>query len=186
MAFLPFDPQQLSATDRALYEDLVAKRRRHGAAFDGPYAALMNHPPLCARIEDLGFFLKFNGCLPRDVYQFTVLAVARHTRAEFEWADHIEPARAAGLPEAVIGTLKTQGVLDGSFPAPYGLPARILAATLFWKNVPGDVQRAAITAYGMEGFVELVVLSGFYQMFSVINQGFDVQPIESGKPPPPR
>ena len=35
----------------------------------------------------------------------------------------------------------------------------------------------------MLGFVELVVLSGFYQMFSVINQGFEVSlPAGASKP----
>jgi hypothetical protein len=32
----------------------------------------------------------------------------------------------------------------------------------------------------MEGFIELVVLSGFYQMFSTINEGFDVKPKAAG------
>jgi len=64
----------------------------------------------------------------------------------------------------------------GSFPAPYQLAAQILAATLPWKNVPYDIQNAAIAAYGRQGYIELVVLSGFYQMFSAINQGFDVKP----------
>ena len=176
MASLPFDPDQLTAADRALYESMVATRREHGAPFDGPYAALMNHPQLCKRIEELGFYLKFEGHLPRNVYQFVVLSVARHTGAAFEWADHVEHARAAGVPEPVIETLHTQGVLEGSFPTPYTLAAQILAETLFWKNIPEAVQSAALEAYGREGFIELVVLSGFYQMFSTINEGFDIQP----------
>jgi len=176
MASLPFDPDQLTVADRALYDNMVARRREQGAPFDGPYAALMNHPQLCKRIEELGFYLKFEGHLSRNVYQFVVLSVACHTGAAFEWADHVEHARAAGVPEPVIETLHTQGVLAGSFPDPYKLAAQILAETLFWKNIPQAVQTAAIATYGMEGFVELEVLSGFYQMFSAINEGFAVKP----------
>ncbi len=176
MASLPFDPDQLSPADRATYEAILKRRRQHGAPFDGPYAALMNHPALCQRIEELGFYLKFEGHLAREVYQFTVLAVARHTHAEFEWADHVEHARAAGIPADVIATLKNDGVLTGTFPPPYALAAQILAATLAWQNIPAPLQETAMATYGREGFLELVVLSGFYQMFSTINQGFDVQP----------
>jgi 4-carboxymuconolactone decarboxylase len=176
MASLPFNPDQLNDSDRALYASMVARRKDHGAPFDGPYAALMNHPQLCKRIEELGFYLKFDGHLPRDIYQFVVLSVARQTGAAFEWADHVEHARAVGVPEQVIETLHSQGVLAASYPAPYTLAAQILAETLFWKNIPETIQAAAIAAYGMEGFVELVVLSGFYQMFSTINEGFNVQP----------
>ncbi len=174
MAGLPFDPEKLSASDRALYDGMVARRRAQGAPFDGPYAALMNHPQLCRRIEDLGFYLKFQGHLPRPVYQFAVLAVARETGAAFEWQDHVGHARAAGVPDDVIELLQTCGLADAPFPVPYELVARILASTLPWKDISEEVQSATIAAYGMEGFIELVVVSGFYQMFAAINQGFDV------------
>ncbi|HEY8902758.1 MAG TPA: carboxymuconolactone decarboxylase family protein [Chthoniobacterales bacterium] len=175
MATLPFDPDKLSDADRTLYENLAERRKQQGAPFGGPYLALMNYPHLCKRIEDLGFYLKFQGRLPREVYQFIVLSVARHCGAAFEWADHVEHARAAGVPEAVIESLHSQGA-EGMFSAPYALVARILAHTLPWKNVPEDIQNAAIETYGTDGFIEIVVVSGFYQMFSAINQGFDIQP----------
>ncbi len=174
MAGLPFDPEKLSASDRALYDQMAARRRAQGAPFDGPYAVLMNHPQLCRRIEDLGFYLKFQGHLPRPVYQFTVLAVARETGAAFEWHDHVAHARAAGVPDDVIELLRTRGPAGAPFPAPYEVVARVLASTLPWKNIPEEAQNAAIAAYGMEGFIEVVVVSGFYQLFAAINQGFDV------------
>jgi 4-carboxymuconolactone decarboxylase len=59
---------------------------------------------------------------------------------------------------------------------PYALLRDILALTLAWKPVPGDLQRRAVAAFGKEGLVEIVVLSGFYQMFAAINQGFDIKP----------
>jgi 4-carboxymuconolactone decarboxylase len=174
MAELPFDPVTLSAADRALYDGMVAQRAAQGAPFSGPYLALMNHPQLCKRIQDLGFYLKFEGHLAREVYQFVVLSVARATGAAFEWADHVAHARAAGVPDAVIAQLQAEGPGAGTFVPPYALAAQVLAATLAWQDIPAAVQRNAIAAYGMQGFVEIVVLSGFYQMFSAINQGFAV------------
>ncbi len=154
---------------------MVAQRAAQGAPFSGPYLALMNHPQLCRRVEDLGYFLKFDGHLPRDVYQFVVLCVARATGAAFEWDDHVAHARALRIPEAVIGTVQRAGVAaDAAYPPPYAMAARVLAHTLAWHDIPQDVQADAIAAYGVRGFVEIVVLTGFYQMFSVINQGFDV------------
>jgi 4-carboxymuconolactone decarboxylase len=174
MAKLPFNPNDLSPKDKCIYDTMVARRKNEGAAFDGPYAALMNHPELCQRIEELGFYLKFQGHLPREVYQFVVLAVAQNTHTTFEWADHLEHALAAGVPETVINMLKIQGVSDGNFLEPYNLAAELLSATLVWKNIPKVIQDNAIRTYGIYGFVEIVVLSGFYQMFSAINKGFDV------------
>ena len=73
MGHLPFDPSKLSPPDLALYNGMVERRKAQGAGFGGPYSALMNHPKLCAKIEDLGFYLKFQGHLPRNIYQFVVL-----------------------------------------------------------------------------------------------------------------
>jgi len=174
MGKLPFNPDELSGKDKIIYEEMLAKRKSQGAPFGGPYAALMNHPELCQKIEALGYYLKFQGQLPRDVYQFVVLAVAQHTKADFEWADHVQHAVSAGVPESVIKILKTQGVVGQAFQAPYDIAAQVLKVALTWKNIPDKVQTDAVSAYGMHGFVEIVVLSGFYQMFSTINNGFDI------------
>ena len=50
----------------------------------------------------------------------------------------------------------------------------VVAAALAWQNIPEAAQDRAIALFGREGLVELVVLSGFYQMFAAINQGFAV------------
>jgi 4-carboxymuconolactone decarboxylase len=183
MAPLPFDPSKLSPPGLALYEAMVNRRKAQGAPFGGPYAALMNHPVLCAKIEDLGYYLKFQGHLPRDIYQFVVLSVARSTGAAFEWIDHVRHAEAAGVPAAVISALQEHGLGQGDFAAPYDLAAKVLAATLAWRDIPQSVQDESIQRFKMEGFVELVVLSGFYQMFSAINQGFAVSAPESEPKP---
>lgn len=175
MAKLAFNPDDLNLKNKGIYDTMVERRKKMGAPFDGPYAALMNHPELCQRIEELGFYLKFEGHLPRDVYQFVVLSVAQNTQATFEWTDHLRHALAAGVPETVINTLNTKGVSNGNFPPPYHLAAELLQATLVWKNIPSETQDKAIKTYGMQGFIEIIVLSGFYQMFSGINQGLDIR-----------
>lgn len=175
MSQLAFNPESLNEKDRVLYEKMVAKRNKVGASFDGPYKALMNHPELCEKIEALGYYLKFQGHLPRDLYQFIVLAVAKTTKATFEWEDHIDHALLAGVPQDVIETLKKKGIAKSSFPTPYNLAAELLSYVLEWKNIPERLQNACIAAYGMDGFIEIVTLSGFYQLFAAINQGFDIK-----------
>ena len=45
-----------------------------------------------------------------------------------------------------------------------------------WQPVPDDLQASAAAQWGVKGLVEIVVVSGFYQMFAAINQGFDIKP----------
>jgi 4-carboxymuconolactone decarboxylase len=175
MTVLDMNPATLPAHARAMYESMAARRKAKGEGFGGPYLALLNHPELARRVEELGFFLKFEGALPRTIYQFIVLTIARATGAGFESQDHIAHARAAGLPEAVIdciGSERTAGL-----PQPYALVQAILAKTTAWQVVPDELQAQAVAQWGKPGLVEIVVLSGFYQMFAAINQGFGVQGI---------
>jgi len=102
MTVLDMDPATLPAEAKVLYERMAARRKAQGEHFGGPYLALLNHPELARRIEELGFFLKFEGMLPRPIYQFIVLTIARSTGADYEWHDHIAHARATGLPADVI------------------------------------------------------------------------------------
>jgi 4-carboxymuconolactone decarboxylase len=174
MTVLDMTPATLSTQARALYETMAARRKQKGEGFGGPYLALLNHPELARRIEELGFFLKFEGALPRMVYQFIVLSIARATGAGFEWQDHIAHARAAGLPEEVIDCIGAQRA--AGLPQPYALVQAILARTTAWQVVPDELQAQAVARWGKPGLVEIVVLSGFYQMFAAINQGFDIKP----------
>src|SRR5258708_21393076 len=124
MSELDMNPATLPADAQALYEKMAARRKAKGEGFSGPYLALLNHPELARRIEELGFFLKFEGALPRTVYQFIVLTVARATCADFEWHDHVAHARTAGLPEGVIDASASGHT--AALPQPYTLAHAIL------------------------------------------------------------
>jgi 4-carboxymuconolactone decarboxylase len=172
MTVLDMNPSTLPPDAQALYETMAARRKAHGEHFGGPYLALLNHPELARRTEELGFFLKFEGALPRTIYQFIVLTIARTTGAGFEWQDHIEHARAAGLPPDVIDCVASAHA--EALPHPYALAHAILTKTMAWQLVPDDLQARAAAEWGKHGLVEIVVLSGFYQMFAAINQGFGI------------
>src|SRR5712671_3301880 len=141
MTVLDMNAATLPADAQALYEKMSARRKTKGEGFGGPYLTLLNHPELARRVEELGFFLKFEGALPRMIYQFIVLSIARATGAGFEWQDHIAHARAAGLPETVIDCVDTQRV--AGLPQPYALVQAILARTTAWQVVPDELQAQA-------------------------------------------
>src|ERR1700731_3976277 len=64
----------------------------------------------------------------------------------------------------------------------YELLRDIMSKALAWQAIPDALQARAVAEWGKDGLVEIVVISGFYQMFAAINQGFDIVP--SGKGPP--
>ena len=101
-----------------------------------------------------------------------MLSVARATGAAFEWQDHVQHALAAGLPQDII-----DGIAGGarrSSAASVRLLREVLTKTLAWQPIPDALQAQAAAEWGKDGLVEIVVVSGFYQMFAAINQGFDI------------
>lgn len=170
MARLPDPVPDLTGEDRRIYDTMLADRRRHGVGLYGPYVPLLHHPHLAERIEALGSYLKFDGRLPRDRYQFVVLAFARAIGATFEWEDHVEHALAAGVSQAAVDALRDAG----DVPAPYADLDRAVASTLGYADLPGDVQDRIVADVGTAGLVEVVVLCGFYALIAMVNGAFDV------------
>jgi 4-carboxymuconolactone decarboxylase len=182
MATLPDPIETLHGDQQKIYEEMNARRQKAaGHPLDGPYVPLMHNPALAQKVEMLGYYMKFESKLPRDVYQFIVLSVGRRTGVAFEWVDHVDSARAAGLPEAVIQALLRRD--PAPLPEPYELLARALDSILAFKSIPGRLQEKLIERFGTAGLVEIVVIGGFYQLIGVINQSFDV-PLPPGKSAP--
>jgi acetolactate synthase I/II/III large subunit len=50
----------------------------------------------------------------------------------------------------------------------------LLAGTKRIAPIPDALQAQAAAEWGKDGLVEIVVVSGFYQLFAAINQGFDI------------
>jgi 4-carboxymuconolactone decarboxylase len=171
MATLPDAIPTLEGHDKAIYDDIIERRAARGVHHLGPYVPLSNYPDLARYVERLGFFLKYESELPRDLYQFVVLEVGRQSGVEFIWRDHVAAARAAGLPEAVITAVAAGAT---SLPSPYHLVRTLMDSAFRYQSIPHDVQDSAVAEFGMDGVLEIVTLCGFYTMIGMVNTCFDV------------
>ena len=87
------------------------------------------------------------------------------------------PTNVSSCPGNLVSVIDAVGSgHTAALPQPYTLARAILEKTMEWQVVPDDLQIQAVTQWGKRGLVEIVVLSGFYQMFAAINQGFDIRP----------
>ena len=114
--------------------------------------------------------------------EMTILWLARRLGAAYEWVKHEPVAREAGVPEAVIGAIRENRELTGLDGTQEGALA-VARCVLDRSSIPQDIQDDLITALGMEGVIELVVLCGFYQMIAGVIFAFDV-PLPEGEADP--
>jgi 4-carboxymuconolactone decarboxylase len=181
MTSLPDMTGELTGKAKDIYDKMLAKRVAQGTGLRGLYIPLMNHPELAQLIEQLGYYLKFEGKLPRVAYQFIVLSMARKTGVAFEWVDHVEPARAAGLSDKLIEAILKSD--RGAIPHPYSVILDTMDVVLEIKSIPESIQNEMIKLYGVQGLLEVVTLCGFYQTVGEITQAFDV-PLPEGAAKP--
>jgi 4-carboxymuconolactone decarboxylase len=179
MARLPDPTGALSPEAQAIYDQLVGRRGR----IDGMYRSLLNHPQLTRQVSDLGTFLRFGaGVLPEALRELTILWVARRLGVAYEWVKHLDPARKAGVPEAVIEAMRSGQEMPNLARAESAALA-VARCVLERRSIPAAVQDSLAAEVSLPGVIELVVLVGFYQMISGVIFAFDV-PLPAGAAAP--
>lgn len=181
MAQLPDPDWALDPEARKIYDRLVSHRgvlEPHNL-----YLGLLNHPRLAAHVGALGTFLRFGGgVLPDDLRELLILWLARKLGASYLWVKHEPVAREAGVPPAVLESLRQGRQVPDLIPHQ---EAALAAAgcVLARRSIPREVQDPLTAAVGLPGVIELVVLTAFYQMIAGVVFAFDV-PLPAGMSDP--
>ena len=105
--------ESLDAAQQAVW-DRMASGARGGVK--GPFQALITSPELCARVEQLGVFVRFECSVPMRLRELAILCVGHHWKAAYEWFAHAPIAEKQGVPAAVIaaiGTAVPPHIVDG-------------------------------------------------------------------------
>ncbi len=178
------DPACLTDSQQAVYDRLRATMIRWAdqAGFQsitdqgrliGPFNPVMLSPGIAPAFLDLQDAEQANTSLSERVRQFVILAVGAVWRAEYELYAHTAVARKAGLPDDAIGCLAA-----GTFPEGLseqeevaGRFARQLAAE---HRVDAELYRAAETAFGAQGLVDITFLAGIYQLVCGLLAAFEI------------
>ena len=132
----------------------------------GPFIALLHNPAIARHLQALGEQLRWKGKLPQKLVELAVLITARKWTCQHEWFIHAELASKAGLDAAII-----EAIRERRDPPAQGDEALVVA---FCRDAhaTGRVGEQAFNAlrerFGLDGAVELLVLSGYYTMMAMV------------------
>ena len=169
----PLDPAALDPAQKTVY-DRIAGGARGGVG--GPFLPLLTSAELCARVEQVGVFIRYECSVPMRLRELAILCVGRHWQADYEWFAHAPIAAKQGVPEAVI-----QAIGSGSDAPPFDAPADAtvfrFVRTLLREGRVGDALYAeAVALLGEKGTVELTGLVGYYTLLALQLNTFEVAP----------
>ena len=181
-------PDQLSPEQRPLYDDMKAEIAAHLQGFVsetpfgalvGPFNPMLRFPawggPAWAQTKSM----MAHTVLPKPAHEVAILAVGTVTGARYELYAHERVAAGVGLSDAKIATIVAGGRpadLTSEEAAAYD------AATALARGgpLPGATYRAAVAAFGEEGFAELAYLVGTYLFVSTLLNAYDVPVPDEG------
>jgi 4-carboxymuconolactone decarboxylase len=168
------DPAQLK-----VYRELMAGPR---GGVRGPFNALLRSPVLIDRVQKLGEFLRFESSLPARLNEFAILITARHWNAQYEWFAHYPHALKGGLKPGVAADL-AQGKRPANMQDDETIVYDFCKELHENKSVSDATYAVALKKFGERGVVDLIGVSGYYTLVSMV-LNVDCQPLPDGTPPP--
>lgn len=179
-------PDDLDDAQREVYQAIAGGPRAQRSAFrltdengalEGPFNAMLLHPPLGNALQQLGSAIRYHGALSGRAREIAVLAVAAHWQSDFEQYAHELVGVQIGLTQDEITGLREGKRLQFADPE----EAAVAAATdhILDRNALTDTEYAeAAEVLGSAKLFELTTLIGYYGVLALQLRIFDV-----GAPP---
>ena len=162
--FPNISPHQMSEAQKRVYDAIAGGPR---GAVRGPFGALLRSPDLADRVQKLGEYLRFNSSLPPRLNEFAILINARFWEAKYEWFAHKPLAIKGGLAETIVADLECQRRPGGMQPDEELVYD--FCDTLHRTHFVGDqLFERAVALIGERGVVDLVGVSGYYTLVSMV------------------
>ena len=143
---------------------------------------MLRSPELAERAQALGEYLRFNSSLPARLNEFAILITARYWNAQYEWSAHHPLALKGGLDPKVADEL-AQGRRPAGMQKDEAIVHDFCKELHEKKSVSESHYQAALDAFGERGVVDLIGVSGYYTLVSMI-LNVDRHPLQPGTPLP--
>ncbi len=182
MRLKPIPPEELTAEQRPVYDDMKAgitkgfsgfKAVREDGALIGPWTPWLHAGRTGKAIWELTKALSSDSTLPDPVRQLAILVTGAKFRAGYEIYAHVLVAEKDGLTEAKIATV-VAGQRPSDLTREEAVAYDVAAALTAGGVLPEPVYQAARATFGQAGASELIYLVGLYCLVSVTLNGFDV------------
>lgn len=176
MPAIPAD--KLTDAQKQAIADFKAAR---GAELSGPFVPMLRSPEVMTRARAMGDYLRYKSTLPPRLSEFAILITAREWAQSYEWYAH--------YPLAVKGGLKPEiaaAVAEGRRPE--GMAADETALYDFCtelhrnRSVSDATYARAIAAFGEQGVIDAVGISGYYTLIAMVLNTARV-PVPAGEKP---
>ncbi len=163
--FKPLTYAEMTPAQRTMIDHLLAGER--AGNLGGPFNVLLRSPEMGDLAQQFGASMRFHASLPTAARETVIIVTARYWMAQFEWQAHKRAALRAGVGPAIVDAIATgtrpEG-MDTDIETAYNFIAELLKT----KQVSDATFAAAKARFGEKGVVDVMALSGWYSMVSMM------------------
>lgn len=176
--FKPLEYAEMTPAQQTLIQHALTGER-HSAA--GIFNILLRSPEMGDALQEFGAYGRFHSELPPKVRELVVIMTARYVNGQFEWNAHKRAALQAGVSPQIVDAIahgERPESMDQDEEAAYGFMSELLVG----KQVSDGSFDKAKQQFGEKGIVNMIALSGFYQISSML-LNVDRYPLPAGAQP---
>lgn len=155
--------ENMTPEQKKVAEAIMSGPRKN---LSGPFNAWLRSPELGDRLQKVGEYIRFHSSLPPRLNEFAILIVAREWTAQYEWFAHYPLAMKAGLNPKIAADLaagrKPRGMQDDE-----KIVYDFCTELRHKRKVSDATFAAALGKFGERGVVDLIGVSGYYDIVSM-------------------
>ena len=181
-------PSELGPDANAVYLSITGGPRAAGpqhfrllnsdGRLEGPFNAMVVAPSVGGPLQELGSAIRYRTLFTDRAREVAILTIAAESASDFEWYAHEPIARACGISDADIDDIR-QGNEPAGLDQTELLILRVTRSLVTDRDVTPLLAEQCQTVLGPAGFVELVVLVGYYQTLDLTLRVFQT-PLPEG------
>ena len=176
--FKPLVYREMTPAQKKMFEGLISGERR-GAS--GPFNVLLRSPEMGDLAQQFGASMRYHSSMPPKLNELAIIITARHWTSNYEWYAHRRAAQTAGLSPAIIDAVAA-GTRPLAMPQDEAAVYDFCTELLTTKQVSDRTFQAAKDRFGERGIVDLIGVTGYYQLVSML-LNVDRYPLPDGAQP---
>ena len=176
--FKPLKYDEMTPEQKTMIDHLLAGER--GGA-GGPFNVLLRSPEVGDLGAQFGGAMRFRTGLPGNVREVIIIMTGRYWMAQYEWNAHKAAALQNGVSPAIVDAIAT-GKRPAGMPPEMELAYNLIDELLTTHQVTDAAFKVAKEKYGERGVVDMIALSGWYGLVSML-LNVDRYPLPDGVQP---
>jgi 4-carboxymuconolactone decarboxylase len=177
MAEIPLD--RMTPAQRTVADSIMSGPRK---GMSGPFNAWLRSPELADRLQKVGEYVRFNTSLDKRLNEMAIIMTAQYWGSQYEWYAHAPLAIKAGLDPEIVAALGA-GKRPEKMKDDEAIVWEFTTQLRRDHGVDDAIYAKAVEKFGENGVVDLIAVTGYYDVVSMtLNVAHVAPPADAALP----